>query len=144
MLDNLIGGYLLEGYSGGHIDISYDPEYCCLCVTLRRGDRPEKCCLVSLELLMRTRYPKVILEEIIREELLADCSGSTFGLTCTFDPSIGFVVCDGCGNHVHAVIEDRVQVYPVYTSKKRPEYQLCQSCYERAEQAGRARLEKEE
>ena len=48
-------------------------------------------------------------------------------------------ICDDCGHIVHAVIEDGMQVFPVYTSAKRPSYQLCQSCFDQAEQAGRAK-----
>ena len=51
----------------------------------------------------------------------------------TYEPTS--VICDQCSNVVHAVMEEGMLVFPVYTSTQFPTHQLYESCFTQAEQA---------
>lgn len=79
---------------------------------------------------------EAIVNPVIQRYIVA-CTGS-LRRTSTLEPPS--VICDQCSNAVHAVMEDGLLVFPVYTSTRFPMHQLCESCFTQTEQAGRAKV----
>lgn len=117
---------------------------------------------VSDAIFISARYPRGIWESVIqsllysvvgvRAQNLAErlqyvgereaetCPPITLEIRNALTPEAPSTICDDCGHAVHAVIENGMSVFPIYASTRNPGYQLCESCYERAEQAGRAKV----